>query len=57
MATRPPVPGQSNDPNPARRTMENALIRQLRMSARLRANGLPDLGGQKAIKRMKKKLY
>lgn len=59
MATvgRRPVPGQSNDRDPARRVMENALIREMRMRSRMKGMGYPTGGNDAKIRRLKKKLY
>jgi len=58
MAVSPrPVPGQSNDPNAGRRTLENALIREMRMRAQIKGLGFPTRGNDAKIKRLKKKLY
>ena len=52
-----PVPGQSNDPDPGRRTLENALIREMRMRARMSGMGYPTKASDAKIKKLKKKLY
>lgn len=57
MAYVPPKPGQSNDPDPGRRAIENALIREMRMRARMSGMGYPTAQSDAKIRRLKKKLY
>lgn len=49
------TPGRSNDPNPTRRRLEDALIREFRMRNQTRSMGLPS-GNDARIKALKKRL-
>lgn len=57
MAVTKPIPGQSNNPDPAKRLVENALIRDMRTRARMRSLGYPTKQVDAKIKRVKKRLY
>jgi len=51
------IPGQSNDPSPAKRALENALIRQMRSRARFKGLGYGTGQQDMEIRRAKKRLY
>lgn len=60
MAGRPSiraVPGQSNLSDPAKRQMENILIRRMRERSRMKSMGFGVTAQDQQIARTKKRLY